>query len=189
MFEMCRSSYDLSHKTLVLNQETRRIQNEDFRARGIAIPDDGPELEPIAHVNYVMPPIDDFMFYPSMVEMCRSSYDWSHKFFKSMFEMCRSSYDLSHKNLVLNQGTRRMQNEDFRARGIAIPDDGPELEPIVHINYEMPPIDDSMFYPFVDYGIPPSPVDNFDNEEDDREYYDDGEHYDDGAGDEDEEDE
>jgi hypothetical protein len=62
LWEMCRSSYDVAHRSMEMSQETRRRQNEFLAARGGAVPPVGQELEPVPYVNYVMPPLDDDMF-------------------------------------------------------------------------------------------------------------------------------
>jgi hypothetical protein len=62
MWEMCRSSYDVAHRSLEMSQETRKRQNEFLAARGGAVPPIGRELDPVPYVNYVMPPLDDDMF-------------------------------------------------------------------------------------------------------------------------------
>jgi hypothetical protein len=51
------------HQALVMSQDTRVRQNEFFASKNYACPPPGPELNPVPYVNYVMPPIDDEMFY------------------------------------------------------------------------------------------------------------------------------
>ncbi|KAK1604467.1 hypothetical protein QYE76_028140 [Lolium multiflorum] len=67
------------------------------------------------------------------------------KFFKSLFQMCKHSYDVNSKALRLAQSNRELIIEDFRARGLELPEDPPEMAPIAHFNYRMPPLDDAMF--------------------------------------------
>jgi hypothetical protein len=62
MWEMCRSTYDVAHKSMEMSQETRRRQNDFLAARGSEVPPIGPELDPVPYVNYVMPPLDEDMF-------------------------------------------------------------------------------------------------------------------------------
>jgi hypothetical protein len=73
------------------------------------------------------------------------------RFFKTLFEVCKSSYDVNHKALQLNQETRRRQNEFFRSPNAPVQDEVSALEAIPYVQYEMPPIDDSMFF-----GLDPS---------------------------------
>ena len=78
------------------------------------------------------------------------------KFMASLWDMCRSSYDVNHKALQLAQGTRQRQNEFFASKNMPVLDNGPEMDPIPYVNYEMPPISDDMFQGF-DYRqfVPP----------------------------------
>jgi hypothetical protein len=62
LWEMCRSTYDVAHKSMEMSQETRRRQNEFLAARGSAVPPIGHELDPVPYINYVMQPLDDEMF-------------------------------------------------------------------------------------------------------------------------------
>jgi hypothetical protein len=73
------------------------------------------------------------------------------RFFKSLWEVCKSAYDVNHKAVQMSQETRRRQNEHFRSRNISVPEDGPALEAVPYVQFEMPPIDDSMFF-----GLDPS---------------------------------
>jgi hypothetical protein len=59
---MCRSTYDVAHRSIEMSQETRRRQNEFLAARGSVVPPVGNELNPVPYVNYVMLPLDDDMF-------------------------------------------------------------------------------------------------------------------------------
>jgi hypothetical protein len=67
------------------------------------------------------------------------------KFFKSIFQMCKHSYDVNSKALRLAQSNRELIVEDFRARGLEVPEDPPEMAPLAHFNYHMLPLDDAMF--------------------------------------------
>jgi hypothetical protein len=67
------------------------------------------------------------------------------KFFKSLFAMCKHSYDVNSKALRLAQSNRELIIEDFRARGLELLENPPEMTPIAHFNYHMPPLDDAMF--------------------------------------------
>jgi hypothetical protein len=73
------------------------------------------------------------------------------RFFKTLFDVCKSAYDVNHKAVQISQESRRRQNEQMRARNLPVPDHDPSLEPIPYVQYEMPPIDDSMFF-----GLDPS---------------------------------
>jgi hypothetical protein len=46
-----------------MSQDTRTRQNEFFASKNYAYPAPGAELNPVPYVNYVMPLIDDEMFY------------------------------------------------------------------------------------------------------------------------------
>ena len=67
------------------------------------------------------------------------------KFMSSLWEMCRSSYDVNHKALQCAQGTRQRQNDFLASKGMPVPPNGPEMDPVPYVNYEMPPITDEMF--------------------------------------------
>jgi hypothetical protein len=111
------------------------------------------------------------------------------KFFKSLWEMCRSSYDVNHKALVLSQETRRCQNEHFRSRNIHTPEDGPEMTEVPYVNFEMPPIDDAMFFGLdpAAYGASSSAAQGEDDDEDEGEDEEEEEESPNGGDDEDEE--
>lgn len=70
------------------------------------------------------------------------------KFFENLWKMCRSNYDVSHKSLELQRDSRRRHSDLMRSRGVAVEDDGPEMDPLPYINYDMPPISDDMFLGF-----------------------------------------
>jgi hypothetical protein len=46
-----------------MSQETRTWQNEFFASKNYPYPPPGAELNPVPYVNYVMPLIDDEMFF------------------------------------------------------------------------------------------------------------------------------
>jgi hypothetical protein len=60
---MCKSTHDVAHQALVMSQETRTRQNEFFASKNYVYPPPGAEMNPAPYVNYVMPPIDDEMFF------------------------------------------------------------------------------------------------------------------------------
>jgi hypothetical protein len=62
LFTMCKQSYDVNSKALRLAQSNHDLIREDFNARGLEMPEDPPEMAPIAHFNYLMPSLDDAMF-------------------------------------------------------------------------------------------------------------------------------
>jgi len=68
------------------------------------------------------------------------------KFFESLWNICKSSYDVNHKNLELQRDSRRRHSALMRERGVTVQPDGAEMAEIPHINFEMPPISDEMFY-------------------------------------------
>ena len=70
--------------------------------------------------------------------------------------MCRSTYDVSHKALELSQETRRRHNEFLATQNVTPPPDGPEMAPVPYFNYEMPPLDDAMFYGYFPGQFAPS---------------------------------
>jgi hypothetical protein len=76
------------------------------------------------------------------------------KFFQTLFQMCKHSYDVNSKALRLAQSNRELIREDFRARGLELPEDPPEMAPIAHFNYRMPPLDDAMFAGYSGADIP-----------------------------------
>ncbi|KAK1653183.1 hypothetical protein QYE76_070988 [Lolium multiflorum] len=62
LWQMCKTTHDVAHQSLSLNQETRRRQNEFMAARNVPIPPPGPELEPVHAQDWEMPPLTDEMF-------------------------------------------------------------------------------------------------------------------------------
>jgi hypothetical protein len=62
LFSMCKQSYDVSHKSLSLSQDTRSFVVNGCLARGVPPPSDHPAMAPLAHFNFNMPPLDDEMF-------------------------------------------------------------------------------------------------------------------------------
>jgi hypothetical protein len=63
LWDMFKSTHDLAHQALVMSQDTRVRQNELFASKNYACLPPGLELNLVPYVNYVMPPIDDEMFY------------------------------------------------------------------------------------------------------------------------------
>jgi hypothetical protein len=63
LWDMCKSTHDVDHQALVMSQDTRARQNEFFASKNYPCPTPGLEMNPVPYVNYVMPPIDDEMFY------------------------------------------------------------------------------------------------------------------------------
>ncbi|KAK1616788.1 hypothetical protein QYE76_022305, partial [Lolium multiflorum] len=60
------------------------------------------------------------------------------RFFSSMWQMCKNTNDVAHQSLALNQETRRRQNEFMATRNAPVPPSGPEMEPVVAPQWEMP---------------------------------------------------
>jgi hypothetical protein len=54
MWEMCRSTYDVAHKSMEMSQETQRRHNDFLAARGSVVPPIGIELDLVPYVNYAM---------------------------------------------------------------------------------------------------------------------------------------
>jgi hypothetical protein len=81
LWDMCKSTNDVAHQALVMSQETRTRQNEFFASKNYAYPPPSAELNPPPYVNYVMPPIDDEMFFgysvPSSQGCPRASRSWN----------------------------------------------------------------------------------------------------------------
>jgi hypothetical protein len=59
---MCRSSYDVAHRSLELSQENRRQHNAFLTERGRPVPDLGNALALVPYVNFEKPPLDEDMF-------------------------------------------------------------------------------------------------------------------------------
>ena len=55
---------------------------------------------------------------------------------------------MAHQGLAMNQETRRRQNAFMAERNHPVPPAGPELEPVNAPNWEMPPLEDTMFQNF-----------------------------------------
>jgi hypothetical protein len=68
------------------------------------------------------------------------------RFFKALFDVCKQSYDVSHRAIQISQDNRRRLNEQARARGLPVDENDPCLVPVPYAQFDMPPIDDSMFY-------------------------------------------
>ncbi|KAK1679320.1 hypothetical protein QYE76_040168 [Lolium multiflorum] len=62
--------------------------------------------------------------------------------------MCKNTNDVAHQSLALNQETRRRQNEFMATRNAPVPPSGPEMEPVVATQWEMPQITDEMIQNF-----------------------------------------
>ncbi|KAK1681870.1 hypothetical protein QYE76_042718 [Lolium multiflorum] len=82
------------------------------------------------------------------------------RFFSSMWQMCKNTNDVAHQSLALNQETRRRQNEFMATRNVPVPPSGPEMEPMVAPQWEMPPLTDEMiqnfdFSMYAHGGLPP----------------------------------
>jgi hypothetical protein len=108
------------------------------------------------------------------------------RFFANLWQMCKNTNDVAHQSLALNQETRRRQNEFMASRNASVPPSGPEMEPVIAPQWEMPPLTDEMFqnFDFSMYahgGLPPrtarAPTDatDDDEEEDDGDEDDDAE--------------
>ena len=52
----------MNHKALKLAQSNRNLICEDFRACGLEVHLNPPEMAPVAHFNFAMPPLEDDMF-------------------------------------------------------------------------------------------------------------------------------
>jgi hypothetical protein len=67
----------VAHQVLVISQDTRARQNEFFASKNYSYLAPGAELNLVPYVNYVMPLIDDQMFYgysmPSSQDCSRTS--------------------------------------------------------------------------------------------------------------------
>ncbi|KAK1614490.1 hypothetical protein QYE76_020007, partial [Lolium multiflorum] len=99
------------------------------------------------------------------------------RFFSSMWQMCKNTNDVAHQSLTVNQETRRRQNEFMASRNHPVPPSGPEMEPVVAPQWEMPLLTDEMiqnfdFSMYAHGGLPPrtarapTPTDDDDGDED-----------------------
>ncbi|KAK1695084.1 hypothetical protein QYE76_011781, partial [Lolium multiflorum] len=70
------------------------------------------------------------------------------RFFSSMWQMCKNTSDVAHHSLTVNQETRRRQNEFMAPRNHPVPPSGPEMEPVVAPQWEMPLLTDEMIQNF-----------------------------------------
>jgi hypothetical protein len=64
--------------------------------------------------------------------------------------------------MEMSQETRKRQNDFLAARGGAVPPIGTKLDPVLYVNYVMPPLDDDMFTgveDFEDFDPPSEPED------------------------------
>jgi hypothetical protein len=81
LWDMCKPTHDVAHQALVMSQDTRTRQNEFFASKNYPYPAPGVELNLVPYVNYVMPPIDDEMFYgytvPSSQGRSHTSRSWT----------------------------------------------------------------------------------------------------------------
>ncbi|KAK1644078.1 hypothetical protein QYE76_061883 [Lolium multiflorum] len=109
------------------------------------------------------------------------------RFFSSLCQMCKKTNDVAHQSLALNQETRRRQNEFMASRNAPVPPSGPEMEPMVAPQWEMPHITDEMFQNFdlsmyAHGGLPPrtarAPADDEEEEDEDEGDEDDDEEHD-----------
>ncbi|KAK1611757.1 hypothetical protein QYE76_035430 [Lolium multiflorum] len=78
----------------------------------------------------------------------RRSKHGAARFFSSMWQMCKNTNDVAHQSLALNQETRRRQNEFMASRHAPVPPSGPEMEPVVAPQWEMPLLTDEMIQNF-----------------------------------------
>ncbi|KAK1684352.1 hypothetical protein QYE76_045200 [Lolium multiflorum] len=82
----------------------------------------------------------------------RRSQHGAARFFTCMFQMCKNSNDVAHQTLSMTQETRRRQNEFMASRNHPVPPPGPEMEPVVAPQWEMPLLTDEMLQNF-DYSV------------------------------------
>jgi hypothetical protein len=70
--------------------------------------------------------------------------------------------------MEMSQETRKRQNDFLAARGSVVPPVGIELDPVLYVNFVMPPLDDDMFSGAEDFGDfePPSELEGADGDED-----------------------
>ncbi|KAK1669006.1 hypothetical protein QYE76_057165 [Lolium multiflorum] len=78
----------------------------------------------------------------------RRSQHGAARFFTCMFQMCKNSNDVAHQTLSMTQETRRRQNEFMASRNHPVPPPGPEMEPVVAPQWEMPLLTDEMLQNF-----------------------------------------
>ncbi|KAK1613648.1 hypothetical protein QYE76_019165 [Lolium multiflorum] len=82
----------------------------------------------------------------------RRSQHGAARFFTCMFQMCKRSHDVAHQTLTIVQETRRRQTEFMASRNHSVPPPGPEMEPVIAPQWEMPPLTDEMLQNF-DYYV------------------------------------
>ncbi|KAK1670951.1 hypothetical protein QYE76_059110 [Lolium multiflorum] len=82
----------------------------------------------------------------------RRSQHGAARFFTCMFQMCKRSHDVAHQTLTIVQETRRRQTEFMASRNHSVPPPGPEMEPVIAPQWEMPPLTDEMLQNF-DYSV------------------------------------
>ncbi|KAK1663300.1 hypothetical protein QYE76_051459 [Lolium multiflorum] len=78
----------------------------------------------------------------------RRSQHGAARFFTCLFQMCKRSHDVAHQTLTMTQETRRRQNEFMASRNHFVPPPGPEMEPVIAPQWEMPPLTDEMLQNF-----------------------------------------
>ena len=78
----------------------------------------------------------------------RRSQHGAARFFTCMFQMCKNSNDVAHQTLSMTQETRRRQNEFMASRNHPVPPPGPEMEPVIAPQWEMPLLTDEMLQNF-----------------------------------------
>ncbi|KAK1649897.1 hypothetical protein QYE76_067702 [Lolium multiflorum] len=70
------------------------------------------------------------------------------RFFTCMFQMCKRTHDVAHQTHNMTQETRRRQNEFMASRNHPVPPPGPEMEPVIAPQWEMPLLTDEMLQNF-----------------------------------------
>ncbi|KAK1632482.1 hypothetical protein QYE76_006797 [Lolium multiflorum] len=78
----------------------------------------------------------------------RRSKHGAARFFSSMWQMCKNTNDVAHQTFTMTQETRRRPNEFMASRSHPVPPPGPEMEPVVAPQWEMPPLTDEMLQNF-----------------------------------------
>ncbi|KAK1626565.1 hypothetical protein QYE76_000880 [Lolium multiflorum] len=78
----------------------------------------------------------------------RRSQHGAARFFTCMFQMCKKSHDVAHQTLTMTQETRRRQTEFMASRNHPVPPPGPEMEPVIAPQWEMPLLTDEMLQNF-----------------------------------------
>ncbi|KAK1619399.1 hypothetical protein QYE76_024916 [Lolium multiflorum] len=78
----------------------------------------------------------------------RRSQHGAARFFTCMFQMCKNSNDVAHQTITMTQETRRRQNDFMASRNHPVPPPGPEMEPVIAPQWEMPLLTDEMLQNF-----------------------------------------